>query len=199
MSRIPAWLAALALGLLCGAVPACGGDGGSSGGPGGDTTAGDTIAGDTAPGPPPTVHLNEVMPINNAVIQDAFDEFDDWVELYNPSDTTASLEGFYLSDDPANPLKFRLSADLRVPPRGVLLLWADDDEETQGPDHLSFGLAGPAEAVILSAPDGTEIERFEWQDAVPDQSYARFPDGTGPFAACAGATPGAVNGAACAP
>lgn len=190
MLRFGRWLSLLLLALVvAGAVAACGDEGGSSSGPT-DVDLGD-VAGVTA------VHINEVMPVNTASFEDEFGDFDDWIELYNASDVTVNLEGFYISDSEIDPRRQRLTADLRIPPRGVLVLWADDDED-QGSNHLSFNLGGTGEMVIISTPAGVEIERYEWTDAVGDESFARFPDGTGDFARCAHPTPNAVNGAACA-
>lgn len=188
LCQLPGW----SLSLLLLMAAACGDDGGGgSGGGGGSDTGGADGAGGI-----PTVHLNEVMPVNDESVTDPFDEQDDWIELYNPGAATASLNGFFISDDIDEPRKWRLPAELTIPPGGILLLWADKTPE-QGPDHLPFGLSGGAEVVILSDPSGTELERVQWSGAAADQVYARFPDGTGDFVACDRPTPGEPNGSAC--
>lgn len=148
--------------------------------------------------PADTVRINEVMPVNEATRADEFGEFDDWLELHNDGDGVVDLGGFYLSDDAADPRRVRLAAGLRIAPGGVLVLWADRTE-AQGPNHLPFALDGSKEELVLSDPDGTEIDRFAWRNAVAGQSLARFPDGSGAFAPCDHPTPSAPNGAACGP
>ena len=45
------------------------------------------------------VQITEAMASNDTVLQDAFGEYPDWLELYNTTDRTISLKGCYLSDD----------------------------------------------------------------------------------------------------
>lgn len=183
--------------LACGASDGAKESSADGGRPGGGEAGatGDAGGGDARP---EALRINEVLPVNNADRADELGEQNDWIELYNGDDVAANLEGFYLSDDPAVPLQYKLPAGLRIPAHDVLLLWADKDTH-QGPNHLSFALNGTAEAVVLSDPDGAEIDRVEWTDAVADESFARFPDGTGDVARCARPTAGALNGAACQP
>jgi len=50
--------------------------------------------------------FNEVMPSNIETLMDEDGEYPDWIEIYNRSDTAISLNGFALSDDANNPLKW---------------------------------------------------------------------------------------------
>lgn len=150
--------------------------------------------------PPPAtapILINEVVPSNTNGCGDEAGEKDDWIELYNPGDKDQSLDGYYLTDDAASPLKKRLSADLVVPAKGVLVLWADKTPE-QGAAHLPFKLDAKGEAVQLRGPSEDLLDEFTYTAAVSDSSWARFPDGEGALTACAAPTCGALNGAACA-
>ncbi len=49
-----------------------------------------------------TPRINELMAVNLATVQDEDGEFEDWLELYNPSSIAASLSGHWLSDDRDN-------------------------------------------------------------------------------------------------
>lgn len=154
--------------------------------------------GGTTPPAGAKVLINEVTPSNVTGCADEQGEKDDWIELYNPGDADQDLEGYYVTDDPASPLKARLAKGLVVPAKGVLVLWVDKSPE-QGAAHLPFKLDAQGEAVQLRNPKEELLDEVSWKDAVSDTSWARFPDGEGDLTHCAAApTCGALNGAACA-
>jgi hypothetical protein len=99
------------------------------------------------PAAPSSLVINEVLAVNHDTNRDGADETDDWVEILNRSAEPAPLAGLFLSDDPAEPLRFALP-DVVLPPGERLLIWCDNDLE-QGPDHASFQLDGDGEAIGL--------------------------------------------------
>jgi hypothetical protein len=143
------------------------------------------------------VVINEVVASNLAGCQDEKGEFDDWIELYNKGDQAVNLEGYFITDDPAVPLKKRLASDLVVPAKGILVLWADKQPE-QGSAHLPYKLDAKGETLQLRGPDEALLDEFTWTNAVTGSSFARFPDGDGALGVCAAPTCGATNGASCA-
>jgi len=144
----------------------------------------------------PQVAINEVMASNQGTLADEAGEYDDWIELFNPSDQMIDLEGFFVSDDPSDLFKRRLPAGLQLEPGATLLLWADGDID-QGSNHLPFKLAATGETVTLSDPDGEPIQSVEFSAAVADQVFGRYPDASGAMIACASPTPNLKNGVAC--
>jgi hypothetical protein len=56
--------------------------------------------------------INEIQAVNSHTIVDDFGEYDDWIELYNGSDSIINLAGLYISDDPGNLRKWRLPTKL---------------------------------------------------------------------------------------
>ncbi|RPH98797.1 MAG: hypothetical protein EHM72_12510, partial [Calditrichaeota bacterium] len=77
---------------------------------------------------PPPLLINEFCARNETLNKDKRGEYDDWVELYNPSNQPISLMGMYVSDNLSNPQKWRLG-NVSIPAKGFLLLWADEDVE----------------------------------------------------------------------
>ena len=76
--------------------------------------------------PPINVWINEWMAENTALFLDpGTDKYDDWFELYNPSDTPAELAGYYLTDTLTDPFQYLVPAGYQVPAHGFLLVWAD--------------------------------------------------------------------------
>src|SRR6202008_950991 len=97
------------------------------------------------------LYINEVVASNKEGIRDEYFESNDWVEIYNPNNTSVDLSGFYLSDEVSNKKKYRIgnsSAKTIVPPNGFLLLWMDDDTE-QGNLHCNFKADAQADSIYL--------------------------------------------------
>ncbi len=52
------------------------------------------------------VFINEAMSLNASTVSDEDNEYSNWIELYNATDEPVDLQGFGLSDDKDNPLKW---------------------------------------------------------------------------------------------
>ncbi|MDG2125053.1 MAG: lamin tail domain-containing protein [Verrucomicrobiales bacterium] len=145
----------------------------------------------------PTIVLNEWMASNQSTLADPADgNFDDWIELANPTTSPADLSGWFLSDDPADPFKFRIPTGFTIPASGFLLVWADDDlgqnNPAQRPDlHAAIRLDAAGESILLTAPDGTLIDRVDFAQQSPDKSMGRI---DGQTVALATPSPNTANG-----
>ena len=54
-----------------------------------------------------SLYINEFMADNSATIADSTDgSYDDWIEIYNAGSEAINLSGYYMSDDPDNPLSY---------------------------------------------------------------------------------------------
>jgi diguanylate cyclase (GGDEF)-like protein/PAS domain S-box-containing protein len=108
----------------------------------------------------PDLIINEFLASNGETIFDESGESSDWIEIFNNSNSYIDLGGMYISDKLDNPLKYQIPhkqpAETTIPPKGFLLLWADDKPE-KGPLHLNFSLAKSGEAIIITASDETTI------------------------------------------
>lgn len=123
--------------------------------------------------------INEFMADNETIVTDQDDEYDDWIELYNNSDKDISLEGWYLSDDSAEPTQW-IFPDVSISANGYLIIWADKDEEQEGL-HANFKLSASGETILLASPDQTIIDEVSFGEQSADISMARFPNGGGEF------------------
>ena len=55
------------------------------------------------------VVLNELLASNQATLPDPdFDDYGDWIELYNGSEEAVDLGGHFLTDDPDEPQQWRI-------------------------------------------------------------------------------------------
>ena len=177
------------------AAVACGGEGygpsaqGGSGGEGGEGGTGG--GGVTVPG---ELVINEVMSQNDGAWIDAAGEADDWVELINRSQRTLSLADYRLADSKGKPAAL---PDVKLGPGQGVLLWTDDDPK-QGAGHLPFKLSSSGDHLTLLDRAGTEIDAVDIPPLDVNYVYARFPNAEGAFRVCRYASPGRVNGEACA-
>lgn len=81
---------------------------------------------------------NDLVPVVvNEVLANARDPFEEAVELHNLSPRMANLAGWYLSDDPAVPKKFRLPPLTTIAPGGYRVFYERDLAGGAGGFHLS--------------------------------------------------------------
>lgn len=111
--------------------------------------------------------------------------YEDWVEFYNPTGADIDLEGFHLSDDPADPMKFEIPS-VNVPANGYALIvisaMFDEDPWAWGYMNTSFKITQTNdESLVFSDGGGAIIEQYTFGDnVVPNQmnhSWARTDDG----------------------
>jgi len=146
---------------------------------------------------PLQVFINEWMASNTRTLTNAQGRFEDWFELYNDSNEPANLDGFYLTDNIASPFKFRIPPGYVIPPKGFLLVWADNRDylnTNQEPDlHVNFQLSRDGESLGLFAPDGTPVSIISFGPQQDDVSQGHDPDGSGPIVTLAQPSPRASN------
>lgn len=128
----------------------------------------------------PVVVINELMPRNITTVSDEYDEFDDWIELYNNSMYEVDISGYYLSDNLAFPTKWQFPEGTKIAAEGFLIVWADDDTHQEGL-HASFKLSAEGEEVVLSNRKGDVVDYVKFVAQSLELTYSRIPNGTGGF------------------
>lgn len=122
--------------------------------------------------------INEFMPLNETTLQDEFEEFDDWLELFYDGDTVINLRGFGISDRRGTPHRYVIDGDLFISPGGFALIWCDGDSG-QGIAHTNFRLSASGEWIGISAPlssGGAIIDSMSFPAMEADFSFGRFCD-----------------------
>ena len=76
--------------------------------------------------------INEFLASNVSTFPEMydFDDYTDWIELYNSDTISYELSGYFLTDDLSEPLKWRISDETIIGPDGYLIIWADDYNES---------------------------------------------------------------------
>jgi len=127
-----------------------------------------------------TLVINEFMASNGTVLADEFDEFDDWIEIFNFGEDPVNLNGLYITDDIDYPGKHRFfsgTGSYYLQPRDYVLFWADGQPE-QGIFHLGFKLSAEGEEIaIYTAADQLLIDSLTYSQQYYDVSKGRQPDG----------------------
>ncbi len=118
------------------------------------------------------IRINEFMASNTRSVPDVtdFEDYPDWIELHNPGASAVSLDGYYLSDNPASPFKWALPSGLSIDAGGYLMIMADGNDAGPGESHprgywpwrnfttekphTNFSLSSEGEAVVLTQTTG---------------------------------------------
>jgi hypothetical protein len=145
----------------------------------------------------PRIVINEILADADRGYLDPNEpeEYPDWIELYNPSFLPINLNGMYLTDDPADPRKFRIAIDLIVQPYSYVVFIADGEPE-QGPLHTNFRLSRAGEYVAIHAGEADDfrtIDSVEFDALLTNQSFGRDPSGGVEWRVLGTPTPGGAN------
>ena len=136
-----------------------------------------------------SVQITEVCLRGETLYRDADGDASDWIELYNAGTEGVSLGGWYLSDDPDEPARWRIP-DIMLAPGEYRVIFASGKNRTQGELHTDFALSA-GESVVLTTPIGSTADRVELTLTEPDASLALL---GGEWRECASPTPGKANG-----
>ncbi len=135
--------------------------------------------------------LNEIQSSNVSTYIDDLNKYPDWIELRNPTGSPVSLNGYGLSDNPNSPFKW-VFPNVSIPANGYLVVFASG-ENRRNPSqrlHTNFSLSAGGEIVVLTAPNGTEVDRIPAVAMYTGISYGHTATGWAFFAQ---PTPAAAN------
>ncbi len=141
--------------------------------------------------------INEFMASNGSTISDPSGEYEDWLELYNPSNSPVNIGGMYVTDDLGDLTMWQIpnnaSQTTTIPANGYLILWLDKDVD-EGPLHIDLKLSSSGEDITLVASNGNSIidsRTFDVQ--FEDVSEGRDPNGGSNWDYYTDPTPGGPN------
>ncbi len=138
-----------------------------------------------------SIVINEIMASNVDEFISPANNFDGWIEFYNPTNQPARLGGLYVSDDENDLAKWQIpDAFGVVNPHEYKLLWFDSNELYQL--NVPFKLDVDGGLVVIS--DGSRVfAKQAYPEGLERISYARTSDGGETWGYAAQATPGKNN------
>ncbi|WP_339676852.1 lamin tail domain-containing protein [Cyclobacterium marinum] len=133
----------------------------------------------------------EILPdtvADEIYINEIYASGEDWIELYNPQETSVDLGGYTLSDE-GN--EYAIPSGTSIASKSYLVFLCNDLGTGL---NTNFKLSSSGELVVLENGVGTVLDQVEFPDLDEGQSYARFPDGSGDWAITGTVTQGTSNG-----
>ena len=128
------------------------------------------------------------IPLEEGDLLDGNGESSDWIEIYNPTSSAVSLDGWYLTDDPVNLTLWQFPAGLSIPGGGYLVVFASEKlqidhpgnypyVDTEGYCHTNFALNNSGDFLALVDPDSVTIVHDyapEFPEQVEEASYGLY-------------------------
>jgi hypothetical protein len=131
---------------------------------------------------PNQVVINEFLAYNKSDVRNEFNLFEDWIELFNPTEYQLSLSNCYLSDTYHRRSLYAFPDTTVILPHQFLMVWADQITIPGQQLHANFKINQDGDRIFLSNGLGTMIDSVSFGPQAKDESYGRCPDGTGVFA-----------------
>lgn len=142
------------------------------------------------------IYINEFLASNVTINPDNidFDDYSDWIEIYNDENSNVDLSGYYLTDSLDILSKWQIPQGTYIPAKGYLYFWADGFDDKPGTIHqrdaepfnqfatrdyhLNFKVSALGEEIGLSNPELVLIDSVVFDKQITDVSFGRKPDGS---------------------
>ena len=123
------------------------------------------------------IRLTELMAKNVSYAADENGEYVDWVEIYNSSSYSISLQGYCLSDSEDNLRKWTFP-NISIDAGQYMIVYCSgyDRRDASKPLHTNFKLATEKEGIYLTDSSGYIIDKVEYDLLKADQSLSRQSD-----------------------
>lgn len=143
------------------------------------------------------VVINEYSCSNFEGFPDDFQEYGDWLELYNAGSSAVNISGYFLSDNPAALQKWQIPNGTSLPAQGFLRIWASGrDLANPGNFHTNFKFTqtkATPESIVLSDPSGAIVDQQQLSITQKEHSNGRKPNGAAVWSIFTTPTPGTSN------
>ena len=139
----------------------------------------------------PELYINEFQASNISSVRNPYSgAYTDWFEIYNAGTTGVEIRGFYLTDDPQEPLKWQVAFDSVLHAGEYMVFWADDIDAY---NHTNFKLGRGGEFIGIYDDQGNVIDSLSYGYQEDDLSYGRILNDLETWAFFDIVTPGYAN------
>ncbi len=140
--------------------------------------------------------ITEIMASNRVVLQDEDGDYPDWIEIHNPKSRAINLEGYWLSNDPDEPMQWMFPG-IVIEPGEHLVVFASGKNRSS-PDrenlHTDFRINRSGDAVVFGHIDGRILDEIVFEEKIPSNiSFGRPQPYGDEWAYFLDATPGEPN------
>jgi len=142
------------------------------------------------------IYINEFQASNKYSVPEMhdFNDYSDWIELYNSGDVSIDLGGYTITDNVEDTKKWIIPDSSFIPPKGFMIFWADGYDVEPGDYlkrpwdfdksfytkfyHMPFKLSKSGEEIALYSPEGELLDHIVFKTQYSDISFGRKPDGS---------------------
>lgn len=121
-----------------------------------------------------SAYINEIMVRNSTAIINEDFNFEGWVEIYNSGEQNIDLSRCYFSDTDDDHFKWQIKSNTNLGPKQFAIFYFD---ELDRGNHASFKLDSDGGVLILTDPNGNELDRLKYPKTFRNTSYGRTTDG----------------------
>ncbi len=123
-----------------------------------------------------SVYLSEFLALNHTGLLDNDGDRSPWIELHNASRTPVNLAGWFLTDNPAQPTKWRLPGVVLLPDK-YLVLFASGKDRAKDLAHLhtNFKITPAITHLALFNSQTNLVSELPPAPQIPDHSDGRLP------------------------
>ena len=117
------------------------------------------------------LYISEIMTKNTYTLKDNFNEYSDYIEIYNGYNNTVNLENYHISD-----MEFETSRwtfpNIEIKAHEYLLIYATVRNTCKDNIcHTNFKLSSKGEVLTLTDPNGNIINKFTYPETSNDIAY----------------------------
>jgi hypothetical protein len=121
-----------------------------------------------------TIYINEFMASNASdIIDNDFKEHSDWIELYNSTNDSIDLSGFFITDNLNEAQKWQIPSQTIIQAHNFLLIYADNEDTVLTSLHTNFKLSRAGESLALFDSNGVLIDSITFGEQLTDISFGR--------------------------
>lgn len=138
--------------------------------------------------------INEIMAANEDYVMDAYGEFSDWVELYNPAANELDLSGYYLSDSKKNLTQYTFPQGTIIAPDSFFVVWCTGAQSVAESECYTNFKVSEGETVYLTAKDGvTVVDSLKAKNVYENESIGRASENSDEIVVFLAPTPRRTN------